>query len=246
MTWRAGMPPDLEPKGAADGFASAAPFSRRAGTGTAPPHPVALSAQWQGATSEITTEDGGTDNVLDYDEQTYWHSDYMRDVYMPQYLIFDLGDEYDLTDVTFLPRQNGSNGDIFEIEVLTADSAETLQEYAANGYQASGDASVINLGTFAFDNNGQTLTGRTSWQQAAFGATPARYVMVKVNHSGGDVQDQYCSASEFRFYGAEHEDAVVVDKAALQELVDKIAQTGDASLLGTIAAVPDIPALRKT
>lgn len=70
--------------------------------------------------------------------------------------------------------------------------------------------------------------------------------MVKVNHSGGDVQDQYCSASEFRFYGAEHEDAVVVDKAALQELVDKIAQTGDASLLGIIAAVPDIPALRKT
>lgn len=178
-----------------------------------------------GASSEITTEegeDGGTDNVLDYDEQTYWHSDYMRDVYMPQYLIFDLGDEYDLTDVTFLPRQNGSNGDIFEIEVLTADSAETLQEYAANGYQASGDASVINLGTFAFDNNGQSLTDRTSWQQAAFGATPARYVMVKVNHSGGDVQDQYCSASEFRFYGAEHEDAVVVDKAALQELVDKI------------------------
>lgn len=38
----------------------------------------------------------------------------------------------------------------------------------------------------------------------------------------------------------------MVDKAALQELVDKIVQTGDASLLGTIAAVPDIPALRKT
>ena len=135
------------------------------GEGAAPPHPVALSAQWQGATSEITTEEGGTDNVLDYDEQTGWHSDDMRDVYMPQYLIFDLGDEYDLTDVTFLPRQNGSNGDIFEIEVLTADSAEMLQEYAANGYQASGDASVINLGTFAFDNNGQTLTDRTSWHR---------------------------------------------------------------------------------
>lgn len=33
MAWRAGMPPDPEPKGAADGFASAAPFSRRAGRG---------------------------------------------------------------------------------------------------------------------------------------------------------------------------------------------------------------------
>ena len=47
--------------------------------------------------------------------------------------------------------------------------------------------------------------------------------MVKINHAGGDVQDQYCSASEFRFYGAKHEtEAPAADKAELQKLVDDI------------------------
>lgn len=59
MAWRAGMPPDLEPKGAADGFASAAPFSFRVGTGTGwsrrgadPPVPV-LEARRTGTGNPI-------------------------------------------------------------------------------------------------------------------------------------------------------------------------------------------------
>lgn len=179
-----------------------------------------------GASSEMPAssgEDGEVDNVLDYDEATYWHSNYLNAVYMPQYLIFDLGDLYDLTDVTFLPRQNGRNGDIFEIEVLTAATPEDLKAYVEGEGKVAKDSTVANLGTFTFDNNGKTLTDRTSWQQAAFAAQPTQYVMVKINHAGGDVQDRYCSASEFRFYGAKHEtEAPAADKAALQELVDKI------------------------
>lgn len=179
-----------------------------------------------GASSEMPAssgEDGEADNVLDYDELTYWHSNYLNAVYMPQYLIFDLGDLYDLTDVTFLPRQNGRNGDIFEIEVLTAATPEDLEAYVEGEGKVAKDSTVANLGTFTFDNNGKTLTDRTSWQQAAFAAQPTQYVMVKINHAGGDVQDRYCSASEFRFYGAKHETgAPAADKAALQKLVDKI------------------------
>lgn len=179
-----------------------------------------------GASSEMPAssgEDGEADNVLDYDEVTYWHSNYINAVYMPQYLIFDLGDLYDLTDVTFLPRQNGNNGDIFEIEVLTAATPEDLKAYVEGEGKVAKDSTVANLGTFTFDNNGKTLTDRTSWQQAAFAAQPTQYVMVKINHAGGDVQDRYCSASEFRFYGAKHEtEAPAANKAALQELVDKI------------------------
>lgn len=179
-----------------------------------------------GASSEMPAssgEDGEADNVLDYDEATYWHSNYINAVYMPQYLIFDLGELYDLTDVTFLPRQNGRNGDIFEIEVLTAATPEDLKAYVEGEGKVAKDSTVANLGTFTFDNNGKTLTDRTSWQQAAFAAQPTQYVMVKINHAGGDVQDRYCSASEFRFYGAKHEtEAPAANKAALQELVDKI------------------------
>ena len=170
-----------------------------------------------------TGEDGEVDNVLDYDDQSYWHSNYLNAVYMPQYLIFDLGAEYDLTDVTFLPRQKGTNGDIFEVEILTAASAEDLQTYADNGYEATADSTVASLGTFSYDNNGRTLTDRTEWQQAAFAPQTTQYVMFKVNHSGGDVQDQYCSASEIRFYGTKTGGTTpTVDKAALQELVNTI------------------------
>ena len=91
-------------------------------------------------------EDGEVDNVLDYDDASYWHSNYLNAVYMPQYLIFDLGAEYDLTDVTFLPRQNGTNGDIFEVEILSAASAEELQAYADNGYEATEDSTVVAAG----------------------------------------------------------------------------------------------------
>lgn len=172
-------------------------------------------------------EDGEVDNVLDYDDQSYWHSNYTNAVYMPQYLIFDLGAEYDLTDVTFLPRQNGTNGDIFEVEILTAASAEDLQSYADNGYEATADSTVASLGTFSYDNNGRTLTDRTEWQQAAFAPQTTQYVMFKVNHSGGDVQDQYCSASEIHFYGTETGGTTPsVDKSELQALVDAIKAEG--------------------
>ncbi|MDO4428446.1 MAG: discoidin domain-containing protein [Atopobiaceae bacterium] len=164
--------------------------------------------------------------VLDYNDQSYWHSDYNNAVYMPQYLIFDLAAEYDLTDVTFLPRQNGTNGDIFEVEILSAASAEDLQAYADNGYEAAEDSTVVSLGTFTYANDGKNLTNRTAWQQAAFALQTTRYVMFKVNHAGGDVPDRYCSASEIRFYGTKHEDPAAVDKTALQQLVDEIEAAG--------------------
>ena len=47
---------------------------------------------------------------------------------MPQYLSVDLGRDYDLTDVTFLPRQDGgTNGDIFEAEILVSDTATVMR-----------------------------------------------------------------------------------------------------------------------
>lgn len=55
---------------------------------------------------------------------------------MPQYLSVDLGRDYDLTDVTFLPRQDGgTNGDIFEAEILVSDTAD--------GYEMGTAASMV-------------------------------------------------------------------------------------------------------
>ena len=68
---------------------------------------------------------------------------------MPQHLTVDLGRDYDLTDVTFLPRQDGgTNGDIFEAEVLVSDTAD--------GYEMG---TATSMGTFTFDNDGPVATG---------------------------------------------------------------------------------------
>ena len=154
------------------------------------------------ATSEChpeTIEDGEKENVLDYNESSYWHTDYINSVGMPQSLIFDLKDVYDLTDVTFLPRQNGTNGDIFKAEILVS----------------TDDENYVSLGVFEFDNNGVTLKDRNEYKQLTFDTATARYVEFKILNSGGDRADQYASMSEIRFYGTP---VTSVDKTELQKL----------------------------
>ncbi|MDY2777613.1 MAG: glycoside hydrolase family 31 protein [Collinsella sp.] len=164
------------------------------------------------AASESPYED-----ALDYNEGTFWHSSYSDAELLPDYLLFDLGDLYDLTDVTFLPRQDGgTNGDIFEAKLYVADTAEALEGEDAGTY----------VGTFTFDNNGRILNNRTEYQQMAFGATPARFVKFVATKAGGDQADAYASAAEFRFYGSKHEEPSVADKTALKELVDKFEAEG--------------------
>lgn len=173
-----------------------------------------------------TSVEGKPGDVLDYDESTYWHSTYAAGAQLPQWIMFDLGDEYDLTDVTFLPRQDGAlRGDVFEFEVVTAASQEDLQAYVDNGYATPAGGSAVNLGTFSFDNDGHVINDRGEWKQASFGAQTTRYVMLVVTKSGGNDQGNnlYCNMAEVRFYGAKHEtEAPAANKAALQALVDKI------------------------
>lgn len=180
------------------------------------------------ASSEAAFEDNVKGNVLDYREDTLWHSDYINAAGMPQWLVFDLGDAYDLTDVTFLPRQGATNGDIFEAELYTADSAEALTgagDGAAN--RSVGDAPVRKLGTFRFDNDGRVLNDRSEFKQMSFGAAPARFVKLNITRAGGTNADRYASLSEIRFYGLRHEDPVPdVDKGALAELVDAVHAEG--------------------
>lgn len=171
-----------------------------------------------GFSSEADYEGSNAVNALDGDEQTLWHSDWAYKAGMPQYLTVDLGRDYDLTDVTFLPRQDGgTNGDIFEAEILVSDTAD--------GYEMGTAAS---MGTFAFDNDGCVLTDRGDWKQMSFGAARGRYVTVKVIHAGGDDVDAYCSMAELKFYGTAVPDPVAKDDLATAiEKVDAEVAAGD-------------------
>lgn len=149
---------------------------------------------------------GLSGNVLDYDEDTYWHSNWSTSTEMPQWLIFDLGDTYELSDITFLPRVGSSNGDIFEVEILVGETQD----------------SMTSVGTFKFDHSEKELLDRDEWKQITFAPVEGRYVKFNVVHAGGGTNgaaqnDQYATMSEIRFYGTTP--AAPVDITALQEAV---------------------------
>lgn len=163
------------------------------------------------ADSEAANENALKENVLDYDVDTYWHSNYNDNDVLPDSLIFDLGSEYDLTDVTFLPRQGATNGDIFKAELFVGESVDELKEGG------------VSLGVFEFDNNGKVLDDRDEFKQMSFGATKTQFVKLTVLESGGDSgANQYGSMSEIRFYGTHEAEVGSADVAALQSLVDEI------------------------
>ena len=55
---------------------------------------IDVSSQYYAETKE---------NTLDYDNKTMWHSDWADNSQtLPQYITYDLGAAYDLTDITFL------------------------------------------------------------------------------------------------------------------------------------------------
>lgn len=153
-------------------------------------------------------EDGLAANLLDKDTETYWHSDYVYSVGMPQWVTFDLGKEYTLTDVAFMPRVAGYNGDIFTAEILVGDSAEALNS--------------VGVFNFEIGENGYQLADRTSWKNMTFAPVKGRYVQFKVHHAGGDTaMDAFCSASEVQFYGTTNEvpEPVVTNKTLLNRAI---------------------------
>lgn len=160
--------------------------------------------------SEITAddgEDGAIINVLDYDSSSYWHTNYLisEECVMPHNIVFDLGKDYNLSNVTFLPRQGqNTNGDILKAEIQVSDDGKTF----------------TSVGVFEFANDGKYLTSK-DWQRAAFESTSARYVNFIVLNAGGASVDTYASMAEIRFYGEEKQVIVETDKKALEAAINE-------------------------
>lgn len=104
---------------------------------------------------ELIEENGAAVNALDNDPRTLWHSAYSAGEQAPPHeLDVDLGDEYLLAGMRYLPRQDhGVNGRVGDYEVLTSLDGQ--------------DWTVAATGTFADD--------KTS-KEVGFEPRPARYV----------------------------------------------------------------------
>lgn len=147
-------------------------------------------------------------NTIDGDESTFWHSNYNAGYALPQDVVIDLGGEYDLQQINYLPRQDGShNGDIIRYCIEVSDDGKTFKP--------------IVVGTF--DNDGNEILNRDEYKKIKFASTKARYVKFIALNALGDAKDTYASAAELKFFGKKEGTSVpatsiVVDQSELQDM----------------------------
>lgn len=166
----------------------------------------------ESCTSQYSGE--GPENTLDKNTGSIWHSDWSGSDTLPISVVYDLTKTYNLTDIEFLARQNGSNnGDILQFDLYTGESEEQL----------------VYFGHFVV-SEGNNLTNKSSFQRVTFDAV-GRYVKITVTHSAGDSEakrNKFAAMAEIRFYGAERieetedDDGFIydVDMSVLGDLID--------------------------
>lgn len=115
-------------------------------------------------TSGEGADNGRVIHMLDGDNNTFWHSEWtVGGATMPYEFVLDLGEEYNVTGVTWLSRQNNNNGHI-----------ATANIYVSNDESSFSDATLISVGN---TNDLQTIT---------FDEKVGRYLKLEVlsNHPG--------------------------------------------------------------
>ncbi len=164
-----------------------------------------------GGTGEPTENGyGQASTTVDYNNASYWHSNWESNNGEQHTITYDLGKAYTVTDVTFLPRQgNSRNGDIHRFEVYVGNDTD----YTNNTL----------TGEYVFAESGEL--NPNEWYRAHLaenGEFEGRYVTIRVTGSYGDSgNDKFASMAEIRFYGTT--DAVdpepSVDKTALAQAI---------------------------
>lgn len=125
-------------------------------------------------------------NVIDGNINTFWHSNYSDNKVLPEHIMVDLGASYQLSQVNYLPRQDGShNGDITKYKV----------EISKDGK----DFIPVVIGTFA--NDGNSILDRNEYKKVKFDKTEGRFVRFTALESLGDSVNAYASAAELQFFG---------------------------------------------
>ncbi|MDF9825451.1 alpha-glucosidase (family GH31 glycosyl hydrolase) [Breznakia sp. PF5-3] len=138
------------------------------------------------------------DRVLDGDINTIWHSNYGSSYKLPQWIVIDLGKEYDLEQIDMLARQSSRNGHIthYRIEVSTT-SLEGISDPTIN------DLEFVPVVEGYLDNDGSSLEAPSVAKEIKFDTTKARYVKFMAIESLGDRANAYASIAELNFYGLE-------------------------------------------
>ena len=163
------------------------------------------------ATSNAT--ESPVEDAFDGDPSTIWHSNYNGNHTLPQGVTMDLGAEYDVQQLNYLPRSGSGNGDITKYMVETSLDGENFK--------------TVVVGTFEHD--GSMLVDKGEFKKVKFDTTKARYVRFTALESLGNQVNTYASAAEIKLFGALHEEAIpatsiTLDKTEVTLNVNETAQ----------------------
>ncbi|WP_278567556.1 discoidin domain-containing protein [Amedibacillus dolichus] len=140
------------------------------------------------------------DRTIDGDKNTIWHSNYNKGYTLPQYFTIDLGKEYSLEQVDYLPRQGSRNGHVTHYRIETSLDGKKF-EPVVEGF---------------FETEDGSLKDPSEFKKVKFDKTDARYVRFIALESLGDTPNAYASCAEINFYGVEVQS---VDFAELSKLI---------------------------
>ena len=163
------------------------------------------------ATSEA--QEDPVKQAFDGDTSTIWHSNYNGQHTLPQGVTMDLGAEYDVQQLNYLPRPGSGNGDITKYMVETSLDGENFK--------------TVVVGTFEHD--GSMLVDKGEFKKVKFDATKARYVRFTALESLGNQVNTYASAAEIKLFGTLHKEAIpatsiTLDKTEVTLNVNETAQ----------------------
>ncbi len=72
---------------------------------------------------ETDAEDGKSDNIFDLQSTTIWHTEYQnKSPKHPHQIVIDLGSDYEIAGLKYLPRQDAPNGRIKDFKVYVSKS----------------------------------------------------------------------------------------------------------------------------
>ena len=97
--------------------------------------------------SSVEPGSGDAAHLVDGDPTTIWHTMYSVTVAKhPHWVDFDMGNEKTLKGFTYLPRQNGTNGNVKDYTLQVSTDGKTWSEPVAKGtFDRSGNEKIVML-----------------------------------------------------------------------------------------------------
>lgn len=126
----------------------------------------------------------GPENVLDGDPETLWHTLWSGSPRENHWICFDLGEEYTVKGLRYLPRNaGGTNGIITRYRIEVSSDNQEFTPVSEGDWEAD-----------------------TEWKKASFEEIKARYVrLVSVESVSQEANKEFTSAAEIRIQAREFE-----------------------------------------